>query len=515
MPTPIAAVIPTTNAVNLRVSARASPTFAMPLSLDFVLMESVVDAMARLTALAASPAVSTLATAFADAGKEIALVGGPVRDAFLGRPVNDLDFTTNASADEMLTILGPISTATWDVGREFGTIGAMVAGERVEITTYRADEYDGTTRKPVVAFGDSIEDDLLRRDFTINSMAITLPELRLIDPSNGFTDLTAKLLRTPSAPEVSFADDPLRMMRAARFVAQLGVELAPEVENALRDRAESIRIVSAERVRDELIKTVSADDPVPGIRILVESGLCDIVLPELPALIREHDEHGRHKDVYEHSLKVLTQSIALEKERNPGAEPDVIGRIAALLHDIGKPATRSFDKPSKSVTFYGHDVVGARMAKKRLVELRFDNETISRITNLIRLHLRFFGYSEGAWTDAAIRRYVRDAGEELERLHILVRSDVTTRNERRLAAMGEAYDDLERRIAEIREREELDAIRPDLDGEQIMAVLGIGPSRTVGEAWNYLLELRLDEGPLGAEEAERRLRAWAADRDLA
>jgi poly(A) polymerase len=274
-------------------------------------------------------------------------------------------------------------------------------------------------------------------------------------------------------------------------------------------------MISAERVRDELIKLIGADDPVPGIRVMVDSGLCDVVLPELPALVREHDEHGRHKDVYEHSLKVFTKSIALEKERNPGAEPDVIGRLAALLHDIGKPATRSFDKPSKTVTFYGHDVVGARMAKKRLTELRFDNETISRTTNLIRLHLRFFGYSEGAWTDAAIRRYVRDAGEELERLHILVRSDVTTRNERRLAAMGEAYDDLERRIAEIREREELDAIRPDLDGEQIMALLGIGPSRTVGEAWNYLLELRLDEGPLGVEEAERRLRAWAADRDLA
>lgn len=478
-------------------------------------MESVVEAMARLTALAASPAVARLSSAFASAGKELALVGGPVRDAFLGRTVSDLDFTTNATPDEMLAIFTPIASVTWDVGRDFGTIGAMVDGERVEVTTYRADEYDRTTRKPIVAFGTRIEDDLLRRDFTVNSMALTLPGLQLVDPSNGFADLAAGVLRTPSAPEVSFADDPLRMMRAARFVAQLGMTLAPEVEAAMRDSAESIRMISAERVRDEIIKLVSADDPVPGIRILVSSGLCDIVLPELPALIREHDEHGRHKDVYEHSLKVLTKSIALEKQRNPGSEPDLVGRLAALLHDIGKPATRSFDKPSKTVTFYGHDVVGARMAKKRLVELRFDNETISRTTNLIRLHLRFFGYSEGAWTDAAIRRYVRDAGEELDRLHILVRSDVTTRNERRLAAMGEAYDDLERRIAEIREREEIDSIRPDLDGEQIMALLGIGPSRTVGEAWNYLLELRLDEGPLGEAEAERRLRAWAADRDLA
>jgi poly(A) polymerase len=305
------------------------------------------------------------------------------------------------------------------------------------------------------------------------------------------------------------------MMRAARFVAQLGMSLAPEADSALSASVESIRMISAERVRDELVKTLAADDPIPGIRMLVESGLCDIVLPELPALIREHDEHGRHKDVYEHSLKVLSQSIALHKDRSPEAEPDLVGRLAALLHDIGKPATRSFDKPSKAVTFYGHDIVGARMAKKRLTELRFEKETVARTSNLIRLHLRFFGYSEGAWTDAAIRRYVRDAGEELERLHILVRSDVTTRNERRLAAMGQAYDDLERRIDEIREREEIDAIRPDLDGEQIMALLGIGPSRAVGEAWSFLLELRLDEGPLGEAEAEKRLRAWAKDRDLA
>ncbi len=474
-----------------------------------------MEAMARLTALAASPAVNRLSAACDAVGKELARVGGPVRDAFLGRPVNDLDFTTNATPDEMLTICAPIATATWDVGRDFGTIGAMVDGERVEITTYRADKYDRESRKPTVAFGERIEDDLIRRDFTVNAMALTLPGLQLIDPSNGFADLTAGILRTPSAPEVSFADDPLRMMRAARFVAQLGMALAPEVESALRASVESIRMISAERVRDEFVKTLSADDPIPGIRLLVESGLCDIVIPELPALVREHDEHGRHKDVYEHSLKVLTQSIALEKDRSPGAEPDLIGRLAALLHDIGKPATRSFDKPSKAVTFYGHDMVGARMAKKRLTELRFDNETVARTSNLIRLHLRFFGYSEGAWTDSAIRRYVRDAGEELQRLHILVRSDVTTRNERRLAAMGNAYDDLERRIDEIREREEIDSIRPDLDGEQIMELLGIGPSRVVGEAWSFLLELRLDEGPLGEAEAEKRLRAWAQSRDLA
>lgn len=487
----------------------------MPLSLDFVFMESVVDAMARLTALAASPAVARLSRAFADSSKELALVGGPVRDAFLGRDINDVDLTTNATPDEILAIVGPVAQATWDVGRDFGTIGAQVEGERIEITTYRSDSYDRETRKPDVSFGSRIEDDLARRDFTVNSMALMLPNLTLVDPSNGFGDLAAGILRTPSAPEVSFADDPLRMLRAARFTAQLGLTLAPDAESALRARVDSIRMISAERVRDELVKLLAADDPIPGIRLLVESGLCDIILPELPALVREHDEHGRHKDVYEHSLKVLTKSIALEKERNPGAAPDIIGRLAALLHDIGKPSTRSFDKPSKTVTFYGHDVVGARMAKKRLTELRFDNETIARTSNLIRLHLRFFGYSEGAWTDSAIRRYVRDAGEELERLHILVRSDVTTRNERRLAAMGKAYDDLERRIAEIREREEIDAIRPDLNGEQIMEILGIGPSRAVGEAWAYLLELRLDEGPLGESEAKRRLLAWAAAHDLA
>ena len=487
----------------------------MPLSLDFDVVESVVEAMSRLTALAASPSVAKLSTSFVAAGRQLALVGGPVRDAFLGRAVSDLDFATDATPDEILQIVEPISSATWDVGRDFGTIGAMIGVDRIEITTYRADEYDRETRKPIVAFGTRIEDDLLRRDFTINSMALTLPGLELIDPSGGFTDLAEMVLKTPSTPAVSFADDPLRMMRAARFVAQLGVELSPEVVVAMREQAGSIAMISAERVRDELVKTLVADDPVPGIRILVDSGVADHVIPEIPALVREHDEHGRHKDVYEHSLTVLTKSISLEKERFPGEAPDVIGRLAALLHDIGKPATRSFDKPSKTVTFYGHDMVGARMAKKRLTALRFDGDTITRTSNLIRLHLRFFGYSEGAWTDSAIRRYVRDAGEELNRLHILVRSDVTTRNERRLVAMGKAYDDLEARIIDIRAREEIDAIRPDLDGEQIMKILGIGPSKTVGDAWSFLLELRLDEGPLGEAEAETRLRAWATERGLA
>ncbi len=476
-------------------------------------MESVAEAMARLTALAGSGTVSTLTAAFVEAGFELALVGGPVRDAFLGRELTDLDFATNANPDEILRIVGPISTTTWDIGRDFGTIGARVQGEQVEITTYRSDTYDRETRKPIVAFGNRIDDDLLRRDFTVNAMALSLPDLSLIDPSGGFDDLVAKRLRTPGKPEQSFADDPLRMMRAARFVAQLQFILAPEVIVAMTALADSILMISAERVRDEFIKLIGAPDPVPGIRTLVDTGILDRVFPEIPVLIREHDEHGRHKDVYEHSLTVLTKSIALELQRFPGSPPDTIGRLAALLHDIGKPATRSFDN-AKVVTFYGHDVAGARLAKKRLQALRFDNDTIARVCNLIRLHLRFFGYSEGEWTDSAVRRYVRDAGEELERLHILVRSDVTTRNDRKLALMDVAYTDLEERISAIREREEIDAIRPDLDGDQIMTILDVRPGRVVGEARAFLMELRLDEGPLGAEEAEKRLRAWVAGREL-
>ena len=476
-------------------------------------MESVAEAMARLTALATSGTVSTLTAAFVEAGCELALVGGPVRDAFLGRELTDLDFATNAKPDEILRIVTPISSTTWDIGRDFGTIGALIAGERIEITTYRSDEYDRETRKPLVAFGTTIEDDLRRRDFTVNAMALVLPELTLVDPSGGFDDLVERRLVTPGTPEQSFADDPLRMMRAARFTAQLGFQLAPEVKTAMSALADSIQMISPERIRDEFTKLLSADDPIPGIRILVETGILDHVLPEIPLLIREHDEHGRHKDVYEHSLTVVTKSIAVERERFPDSPPDVIGRLAALLHDIGKPATRSFDS-SKAVTFYGHDVAGSRLAKKRLQALRFDNDTISRVCNLIRLHLRFFGYSEGAWTDSAVRRYVRDAGEELERLHILVRSDVTTRNDRKLALMDSAYSDLEARIADIREREEIDAIRPDLDGEQIMTILDVGPGRIVGEARAFLMELRLDEGPLGEKEAEQRLRAWAAGREL-
>lgn len=472
-------------------------------------MESVASAIKRLGELAEAPPVSTLAAAFAAAGFELALVGGPVRDAFLGRAVNDLDFTTNARPDDILSIVTPISDAQWDVGRDFGTIAARIGRVTVEITTYRADSYDGETRKPIVAFGDSIEDDLVRRDFTVNAMALRLPERVLVDPWGGVEDLLAARITTPGAPEVSFGDDPLRMLRAARFTSQLGFEVEPATVQAMKDLATRLDIVSVERISDELSKLLRTDDPVPGLRLLVETGIAQIVLPEIPALKLEIDEHAHHKDVYEHSLTVLTQAIDLEKSR--GHAPHLILRLAALLHDIGKPATRRIEAGGV-VTFHHHDVVGAKLATKRLKALRFDNDTISSVSRLIELHLRFFGYTEGAWTDSAVRRYVRDAGEQLEWLHILTRADVTTRNRRKSDRLSFAYDDLEERIAAIAEAEGIAAVRPDLDGEAIMAILGIKPGREVGEAYRFLLDLRLDEGPLGAEEAEARLRGWWATR---
>ncbi|QKS12874.1 CCA tRNA nucleotidyltransferase [Curtobacterium sp. Csp1] len=475
-------------------------------------MHSVAQAVERLDALAATEPVAVLAHAFAEAGHELALVGGPVRDAFLGRPVTDLDFTTDATPDETLRIVEPIASATWDVGRQFGTIAARIRGEQVEITTYRSDVYDGETRKPEVAFGDTIEDDLLRRDFTVNAMALRLPQRELVDVHGGVEDLLAERLHTPQTAEVSFRDDPLRMMRAARFTAQLGFTVSDEVQQAMTDLADSIEIVSAERVRDELVKLLDTADPVPGIRLLVDTGLAERFLPELPAMRLEIDEHHHHKDVYEHSLTVLTQAIGYEAERHAGEAPDTVLRLAALLHDIGKPATRKLE-PGGAVSFHHHDLVGSKLVKKRLRALRFDNDTIAAVARLVELHLRFFGYTEGAWTDSAVRRYVRDAGPLLERLHELTRSDVTTRNRRKADRLGFAYDDLEQRIAALAEQEELDSIRPDLTGDDIMRILDIRPGRAVGEAYRYLLELRMDEGPLGSDEAEARLRAWWADRD--
>ncbi|MFC7787901.1 CCA tRNA nucleotidyltransferase [Microbacterium sp. MAHUQ-60] len=474
-------------------------------------MLNMAEGLSRLGALAANPVVATLADAFAAAGFELAVVGGPVRDAILGRSTHDLDFTTNARPDDILRIVEPISSTHWDVGRAFGTIGARVQGEQVEITTYRADSYDGVTRKPTVEFGDRIDGDLLRRDFTVNAMALQVPAVKLIDPTGGVEDLVSGILRTPIDPLVSFGDDPLRMLRAARFSAQLDFAVDSDTLGAIEQLRETLEIVSPERVQSELVRLMQTDDPVRGIRVLVDTELIGEFLPEVGALRLEVDEHHHHKDVYEHSLTVLRQAIELEQARNPGAAPDVPLRLAALLHDIGKPRTRKLE-PGGGVTFHHHDVVGARLARKRLQALRFDGATIDAVTTLIELHLRFFGYAEGAWTDSAVRRYVRDAGDLVERLHILVRADVTTRNRRKAARLASAYDDIERRIAELREQEQLDSIRPELDGNRIQQVLGIRPGREVGEAYRFLLEVRLDEGVIGAEAAEQRLRDWWAAR---
>ena len=470
-------------------------------------MSSVAKAVETLRLVTSEEPIKGLAEAFAAAGFELALVGGPVRDAFLGRTVHDLDFTTSATPDQIEKLVKPLADAIWDVGRAFGTIAAQLGEHTVEITTYRADSYDGSSRKPDVVFGSSLEEDLFRRDFTMNAMALTLPEVKLVDPCNGLEDLLAGVLRTPIEPEISFQDDPLRMMRGARFTSQLGAVIHPDTLAAMTTLAPRIADISAERVREEFTRLLATESPRQGLEVLVETGIADIVLPELPALRLESDEHAHHKDVYQHTLTVVEQAIEEEKRRFPDQAPDVVLRVAALLHDIGKPATRRFEGGGV-VTFYHHDVVGAKLAKKRLKALRFDNNTIDSVARLIELHLRFFGYSEQAWTDSAVRRYVRDAGEELERLHILVRADVTTRNKRKADRLSFAYDDLEARIAVLAEQEELQAIRPELDGEAIMAILDLPPGREVGEAYKFLLELRLDEGEIGADEATKRLRAW-------
>ena len=474
-------------------------------------MSSVAKAVEQLRLVTSDEPIAGISRAFQAAGHELALVGGPVRDAFLGRALNDLDFTTSARPEEIEKIIAPLATAVWDVGRAFGTIAAQCGDMTVEITTYRADTYDGASRKPEVEFGDTLEGDLFRRDFTMNAMALTLPELVLVDPCEGLKDLLAGVLRTPIAAEESFRDDPLRMMRAARFTSQLGVSVHPDTREAMVALAPRLSEISAERVRDELVRTLSTDNPRAGIELLVDTGLAEVALPELPALRLESDEHAHHKDVYEHTLTVLEQAIDEEHRRFPGQPADLVVRLASLLHDIGKPATRRFEAGGV-VTFYHHDVVGAKLAKKRLRELRFDNDTIAAVAKLIELHLRFFGYSEQAWSDSAVRRYVRDAGDQLERLHILVRADVTTRNKRKADRLSFAYDDLEARIAELAEREELQSIRPELDGEEIMAILEVTPGRVVGEAYAYLLEVRLDEGEIGKDEATKRLLEWWAGR---
>ncbi|WP_431843445.1 CCA tRNA nucleotidyltransferase [Calidifontibacter indicus] len=459
--------------------------------------------------------LTELGEIFTAAGHELALVGGPVRDAFLGRRSNDIDLTTSASPEQTEALLKPWASTTWDIGRDFGTIGAQKGEWKVEITTYRADAYDGVTRKPVVAFGDNLDDDLVRRDFTVNAMAMRLPTMEFVDPYDGLGALARKELITPAPAEVSFADDPLRMMRAARFVAQLGFTAAPPVVEAMTERAATIAIVSPERVHDELVKLMVAPDPRAGLELLVDTGLADHVLPELPALKLEIDEHHRHKDVYEHSLTVLDRAIALEGPRLvEGLEapavvegPDLVLRLAALLHDIGKPATRRFEGGG-GVSFHHHEIVGAKLARKRLRELRFEKNVVRDVIRLIELHLRFHGYGGGEWTDSAVRRYVTDAGDQLARLHLLTRSDCTTRNKRKAAALAATYDDLERRIARLMEQEELGKVRPELDGNQIGQILGIAPGPVLGRAYKHLLAFRLDAGQVGADAVRAELLRW-------
>jgi poly(A) polymerase len=480
-----------------------------------------------------APAALELGAAFAAAGHELALVGGPVRDAFLGRASTDLDFATSASPEETERLLAAWGDATWDIGRAFGTIGARrhartarrgaggtggtPASEDVvvEVTTYRTEAYDPASRKPEVVFGKDLDGDLSRRDFTVNAMAVRVPDLTFVDPFGGLTDLARGVLRTPVTATQSFDDDPLRMLRAARFAAQLGFTVDDDVRRAVEEMASRIAIVSPERVRDEVVKLLLATDPRPGLEVLVDTGLADHVLPELPALRLEIDEHHRHKDVYQHSLTVLAQAIALEtgtheRPTGPVPGPDLVLRLAALLHDIGKPATRRFE-PGGGVSFHHHEVVGAKLVAKRLRALHFDKDTVKAVARLTELHLRFHGYGEAQWTDSAVRRYVTDAGPLLERLHRLTRSDCTTRNRRKAGRLSAAYDDLERRIAELREAEELASIRPDLDGQEIMAVLGLRPGPEVGRAYRFLLELRMEEGPLGKDAAEQALRQWWAE----
>lgn len=483
------------------------------------------------------PVVGELGQRFADAGFELALVGGSVRDALLGREIPDLDFTTDARPDDIEKIIAPWADTYWDIGRKFGTIGMMKRGYQVEITTYRADSYDPQSRKPTVAFGDNLDDDLVRRDFTIGAMAVRLPSRTFVDPYNGMGALAERTIRTPGSATTSFTDDPLRMMRAARFVSQLGFSLSAEVREAMSDMADRIEIVSAERVRDELTKLMLGAQPWEGIDALVDTGLAEHVLPEVSGLRLERDEHHRHKDVYQHSLTVLRQAVELESEyakrASENAEgqagdsvteqaqdtakkatvdpdftaPDFIVRFAALMHDVGKPATRKF-APGGAVTFYHHDVVGAKLTRARMKALNFDKETTTKVSRLVELHLRFYGYGDAGWTDSAVRRYVTDAGDLLTRLHILTRSDVTTRNRRKAERLAFAYDDLERRIEELAQKEAISAIRPDLNGQQIMEILGIAPGPVVGQAYKHMLEIRMEHGPLEYDDAREQLLSW-------
>ncbi|MBO0823213.1 MAG: CCA tRNA nucleotidyltransferase [Actinobacteria bacterium] len=464
-----------------------------------------------------SPRITELGELFAAAGHEVALVGGPVRDAFLGRQAGDFDLTTDAPPERVLEIAGGWADAVWTIGIEFGTVGLRKGRTTFEVTTYRSESYQRTSRKPAVRYGRSLTEDLSRRDFTVNAMAARLPGYQLEDPFGGLADLRQKLLRTPGPPQVSFTDDPLRILRAARFAAQLGFTVAPETRAAMTGLAGLLAPpkVSAERIQGELTKLLASPlpgGPAAGIAMLTETGVADQVLPEIPALRLEADEHFRHKDVYQHTLTVLTQAIELEPRYD--LEPDLRLRLAALLHDIGKPRTR-IKLPDGRVAFHHHEVVGAKMAQRRLSQLRYSKEVVADVSKLVELHLRFHGYGEGEWTDSAVRRYVTDAGPLLTRLHALTRADCTTRNKAKAQRLAAAYDHLEARIKELEAREELDKIRPDIDGHEIMAILGIPQGPVVGQAWAYLKELRLERGPLNHDSAVAELRAWAKGQGMA
>ncbi len=453
------------------------------------------------------PVAQEIADRFAAAGHRLYLVGGTVRDAMLGRPSTDLDFTTDARPQAVLAIIDGWASAVWDTGIAFGTVGLRRHGVVMEITTFRSDAYDRVTRNPVVAYGETIEDDLLRRDFSVNAMAVEVTGGRrsFVDPFGGLAALAAGMLDTPATPEQSFADDPLRMLRAARFVAQLGFTPAPRVVAAMSAMAGELARITPERVQAELTKLILGTYPRRGIELLVDTGLAEIVLPEVPAMRLAIDEHMQHKDVYTHSLVVMEQAIERETDG-----PDLVLRLAALLHDVGKPDTRR-KEPDGRVSFHHHEVVGAKLVRRRLRVLRYPKVIVDEVAQLVFLHLRFHGYGGGEWTDSAVRRYVTDAGPLLSRLHQLVRSDSTTRNKRRAAALQRTYDGLEERIAALREQEELDAIRPDLDGNAIMALLGIPPGPLVGQAYKHLLALRMEQGPLNPEDAAAELRRWAAE----
>ena len=472
-------------------------------------MKTPIDAATQLAITTLSkqaPAATDLAKQFKAAGFKLALVGGPVRDAILGRLGNDLDFTTDALPKQSEKILQNWADSVWDIGAAFGTVAGKKGEITVEITTYRSESYDPSSRKPDVEFGKSIEADLARRDFTINAMALelTTEQPTFIDLFNGVSDLQNKLIRTPGKPEDSFTDDPLRMMRAARFMSQLNFAVDPAIINAIKNMASRLEIISAERIRDEFTKIILSSAPRIGITLLVETGLADYFLPEVPKLKLEIDEHHHHKDVYEHSLTVLEQAIGLE-QRLGG--PNLTLRLAALLHDIGKPKTKQLI-PGGGVSFHHHEVVGARMCKERLKKLRFDNHLINDVAKLTFLHLRFHGYGSGEWTDSAVRRYVRDAGELLIHLHLLTRADCTTRNKKKAEGLAKTYDQLEKRIEDLMAQEELNKIRPDLTGDEIMKILGIKPSPMVGKAYEFLLEMRLEHGPQGAEKAKEELLKW-------